>query len=405
MKTPLPDPSRPFVFTAFEPSGDLLAARLITELKAREPDRPVLGLGGEHMQAAGATLIANSTQHPAMLLGALSQIAWHRGLMKQLRQTLADQNPLAFIPTDSPAGNWAVCKIARKHHPTAVITHLVMPQLWAWAAWRIRRLRRLTDHVMCMLPFEPDWLKQRGVAGTFIGHPMFDPPPPTTPPEQLSTTACPKLALMPGSRAAELSRNLPVMLETVRLLAPDHPDLTIAIAARTPQDADRINQLIQHHPAPPAPPTPTPIVIAEQTEAVIDWADAVLVTSGTATLQLTARRKPMVTVFVHSPWQWQIGRHLISTRTFTLPNLISEHAESQRIIPEFVPHFGDPAPLADALRPLLSPSPERNAQLAAFDRLAEPFTARHFAPDAADVLHRVITDLAQRHDTPASQTV
>ncbi|MEM1212930.1 MAG: hypothetical protein AAGI68_11615 [Planctomycetota bacterium] len=390
------DPTRPFVFTAFEPSGDILAARLITELKAREPDRPVLGLGGQHMQAAGATLIADSTQHPTMLLGALSQIAWHRGLMKELRDALADQNPLAFIPTDSPAGNWAVCKIARTHHRSAVITHLVMPQLWAWGTWRIRRLRRLTDHVLCMLPFEPDWLRERGVAGTFIGHPMFDPPPATATPAELLDSASPKLALMPGSRAAELTRNLPVMLEAVRLLAPEHPKLTVAIAARTPHDAQRINELIQQHPTPPTPPTPKPIVLAEQTEAVIDWADAVLVTSGTATLQLAARRKPMVAVFVHSPWQWQIGRHLISTRTFTLPNLISEHAESQRIIPEFVPHFGDPAPLADALKPLLTQSPQRDAQLAAFDRLAEPFTAQHFAPDAADVLHRVIAQHAQR---------
>ena len=86
---------------------------------------------------------------------------------------LGQHDIAAHVPVDSPAANWSMCRATRNVQPNASVVHLVGPQLWAWAEWRIRRLRKLTDHVMCLLPFEPAWFGERGVSGTFVGHPLF----------------------------------------------------------------------------------------------------------------------------------------------------------------------------------------------------------------------------------------
>ena len=169
------DPNRDILFTAFEPSGDALAAPMITRLLEQHPGLRVWALGGPKMLAAGADLIETTTDNPAMLLGAASQARAHQQRLKRLTKWLNDHKLAALVPVDSPAANWSICKLVRKTQPAAKIIHLAAPQLWAWAPWRIKKLRRLTDHVLCLLPFEPDWFTARGVRATFVGHPLFDP--------------------------------------------------------------------------------------------------------------------------------------------------------------------------------------------------------------------------------------
>ena len=222
------------LFTAFEPSGDALAASMITALKQFNPKLEVWAMGGPKMQAAGAQLLEQTTDNATMLLGVASQIPAHRRRLRRLTRWLADHDLTALVPVDSPAANWSICKRVRRAQPKAKIIHLAAPQLWAWAPWRIKKLRRLTDHVLCLLPFEPDWFSSRGVPATFVGHPLFDPPPdlrkPTHATASLLKNTKPKIAFLPGSRPSEIQANLPTILKVFSALKWRHKEMHGAIA-------------------------------------------------------------------------------------------------------------------------------------------------------------------------------
>ena len=118
---------------------------------------------------------------------------------------IKEHNPDVVVAVDSPAANWPVCKVARKFGRRVV--HLAAPQLWAWAPWRIKKMKRLSDHVMCLLPFEPEWFEIRGMPATFIGHPAMVQ-------HEISGNELPQgesnIVLLPGSRESEITKNLPM---------------------------------------------------------------------------------------------------------------------------------------------------------------------------------------------------
>ena len=367
-----------FLFTAFEPSGDAHAAPVIAELARRHPDAKIYALGGERCREAGAELLESTTDRAAMLTSALGQIGEHRRRLKRLKAWL-DVHPVdMLVPVDSPAANWSVCKAVRRAHPTAKIVHLVAPQLWAWAPWRVRKLRRLTDHVLCLLPFEPDWFGQRDVPCTFIGHPIVEE---TSPTDVADEDAPPRLAVLPGSRAAEIESNGPTMLTACRRLADTVDGFTAEIAVRDQAAADKVMALADGE----LPPE-TSIVIGE-TEAVLGRATAALVASGTASLQVAAAGVPLVVMYNVSWIGWQLlGRWLVRTRTFCLPNLIAEAEDRPRPVDEFIPHFGDPDPIIEALIPLLTEAEARDQRREALARVREGFAGHDFATEAADAI-------------------
>ncbi|MEX0655087.1 MAG: lipid-A-disaccharide synthase [Phycisphaeraceae bacterium] len=383
------------LFSAFETSGDALAAPLIAELKRRQPDRPIFALGGERMADAGAELIEDPTEHAAMFLGAASQAWQHHQRVRRLRAWLAEHRIDALVPTDSPAANWAICKAVRQTQPETRIVHLVAPQLWAWAPWRINKLKRLSDHVMCLLPFEPDWFNSRDMPATFVGHPLFDDARPddaaaSSASLDLPADGQPRLALLPGSRASEIRANWPTMLEALKRLRPAYPHMRVVIAAASPSRAALIRSL-----SPGGAVPHRAVMITGQASAALDWADAALIVSGTATLHAVSRRTPMAVMFNVKPWAWHLaGRWLIQTRTFTLPNLISESLDLGRIVPELIPHFGDADAVIAALTPLLADDAARDAQRRAFDAITACYADTPYAPTAADTL---LAQLAAEH--------
>ncbi|MEM9753688.1 MAG: hypothetical protein AAF916_09930 [Planctomycetota bacterium] len=387
---------KPIVFTVFEPSGDVLAARLIDEIKQREPGRPIVAFGGPHMEAAGAEILEHTTAHAKMGFGAASEAKELLRRKGVLADWLKENDIAGHVPTDSPAANWSMCRAVRKVRPNAKIVHLVGPQLWAWASWRIGRLRKLTDHVMCLLPFEPDWFGSRGVAATFVGHPLFETPESAnaTKPAVVDAEGQPmrdgetKLALLPGSRPKEIERNWPTMLQVYDQLRHRVPDLAVVIAAVDRERAQQINRLCPGGRVPRGMQT----VIGEAS-AVLDWADAALVVSGTATLQAASRQTPMVAVYNGNMKLWHtVGKLLIQARTFALPNVIGEAMELGRIVPEFIPHDASPEPLSAALTPLLQDPAAREEQLEGFAKIAEVYAALTFRQAAADVLLGQIAD-------------
>jgi len=384
-----PDQPRTIFFAAFEPSGDLLAARLIGELKQRDPSLRFTGYGGPKMQAAGAELIQQTTEHAvAMGHGFLGEVKTHLKRCGAFSDWLKNNDLAAFIPVDSPAANWALCKRVRRHQPGAKVVHLVCPQVWSWAQWRVHRLRRLSDRVLCLLPFEPGWLEERGVPGTFVGHPVFEDAAQTLDAPIAADLPAPqapdavKVALMPGSRRSELEMNWPTMLRAFDAVKAEHPGLIGVVAAREASDEQTLRVVSGEAPWPESL-----TVVGERTPEVLRWCDVVLVKSGTSTLQVASLRRPMVAFYNLDPLKWHAaGRWLVNARTFTLPNIISEWQDGRRAIPEFVPHFGDPAPIADELGALVGDASARAAQSARLARVCEPFASVSFKDAAASAL-------------------
>ncbi|MCX5658650.1 MAG: hypothetical protein NTW19_02880 [Planctomycetota bacterium] len=412
----MPQPAAPgnpgtpgILLTAFEPSGDALAAAMVRQLRAQRPDLPIWGLGGPKMREAGATLLETTTIHASMGAGAAAHVVTHLARLGRLGIWLKEHPIAALVAVDSPGANWSICKLVRKHRPAAKVIHLAAPQIWAWAPWRIGKLRRLTDLVLCLLPFEPAWFEARGVPAVFVGHPLFTgpealPTPPATQelpadhraeidPAWPRAAAGHRLALLPGSRTGEITANFPTMLAAFDRLRERHAELAGVVAAVDAGRGKRIEELIA------ATPTPgggsgggrRPLHVAVgQVERVLAWADVVLVVSGTATLQVASYRKPMVALYNTSWLQYQlIGRWIIYTRTFTLPNLIAEADGQGRAMTELAPHFGAVGPVVEAVDRLLSDPAARAGQTAALQRVCAHFANRPFGELATNEFLRV----------------
>ncbi len=381
----MPDePKKPGVlFTAFEPSGDDHAAAVIAELRRRHPDLPIFAWGGSKMEAAGATIVERTGEAAVMGVPGAGKVFEHHLINRRMKAWLARPPvPIAVhVPVDSPAANFPLCRISRKRGLR--IVHLVAPQVWAWGAWRIKKIRRLTDLVLCLLPFEEEWFLARGVQAKFIGHPLFDEPPDV---EDLDRRASgfgdgtPRLALMPGSRPAELARSFPVLLDAFRRLKRDFPTTVGVVAATRPEVAAQLRAQAERLGGWPEDLR----IVSGDTDAVIRWCEYALVVSGTVTLQITKQCRPMV-AFYHPGWLWYwlVVRWVLSTEMFLLPNLIA----GRRIVLELIPHFGDGEDLAvEVIRLMRQPgyAETERKELAAVVKRFEGLVASKAAADAIE---------------------
>jgi lipid-A-disaccharide synthase len=328
------------------------------------------------------------------------KIRQHQQINRDIQRWLSEHPEVeVHIPVDSPAANFPICKISKKAGRKVV--HLVAPQLWAWAQWRIKKLRKRTDLVLCLFPFEEPWFISRGVPARFIGHPLFDEPldiDTLTERSRLLPDGNPKLAILPGSRPAELRRNFPLLLNTFKALRQSNPELVGCLAATTEsvredlyQRANRVGGW----------PEGLDVRVGE-TDLVTRWCDLALVVSGTVTLQLAKQAKPMIVVYKVNELVFKVlAKRLIRTRYFTLPNLIA----SQEIVPELVPYYKG----IDRLRLLaeeVMASPERlEAQRLNLRYVSGKFAGKMASSNAADAIEEVAGIAPTTSPRPANAAV
>ncbi|MEM9065150.1 MAG: hypothetical protein AAGB51_06625 [Planctomycetota bacterium] len=375
------------LFTAFEPSGDDHASAVIGELRSRHPDLIINAWGGPKMEGSGATIIEQTGGDAVMGLPGLAKIREHRRINKRIAAWIQENGPTVHIPVDSPAANFPICEIAKKADMRVV--HLVAPQIWAWGGWRIRKLRRLTDQVLCLLPFEEEWFRARGVRAEFVGHPLFDRPLDT---ETLDARVAgfaganeegvPRLAVMPGSRPGEIKANFPLQLESFRELRRRHPNLRGLVAATTPKVEERLRATANELGGWPDGLD----IVSGQADAVIRWCDLALVVSGTVTLQIARQRKPMVIFYRSNPVMYTLlARWLLSTEFFTLPNLVA----GREVVRELVPHFEGHEPITEAVDELISQPKLAEVQAGHLEQIAQQFAGTNASTAAADAIEHV----------------
>src|SRR6516165_4737745 len=160
-------------FSAGEPSGDIHGANLIRALTSLHADLESVGFGGERMAQAGCAHLFPLCNYAVMGLSRVfASLPTFMSLISQADRYFRHQRPDAVVLIDCPGFNWWIAR--RAHYHGIRVFYFVPPQLWAWAGWRVKKMRRFVDHVLCSLPFEEPWYKERGVAAKYIGHPYFD---------------------------------------------------------------------------------------------------------------------------------------------------------------------------------------------------------------------------------------
>jgi lipid-A-disaccharide synthase len=371
------------LFTSFEPSGDDHSSTVIAELRRRHPDLKIYAWGGPEMEAAGAEIVERTGKDAVMGMPGFAKIQEHRQINERIEAWM-DANPIAaHIAVDSPAANFPICKLAKKRNIRVV--HLVAPQVWAWGKWRVNKLRRLTDMVLCLLPFEEKWFEERDVPAKYVGHPLFDI---ELDHEALAASAAtmpegsPKIALLPGSRPKEHERNFPLLLESFRRLKQDRPGVVGVVAATTPEVAKLLRAKAQTLGGWPEGLT----IETHNTDAIVKWCDLSLVVSGTVTLQIARQKKPMVIVYkTGRMFFWLFAKWVLIAPFFTLPNLIA----GREIVPELVPHFGDAEPIVQEATRLIEDDSYAQQQRDDLGKVTQQFEEMDTCKHAADAIERV----------------
>lgn len=389
---------RPAVlFTAFEPSGDDHAAAVIAELRQRRPDVTVYAWGGPKMERAGAQIQERTGDDAVMGLPGLAKVLEHVRINARIDAFMAEHPIVLHVPVDSPSANISICGIAKKRG--AKVVHLVAPQIWAWGRWRIHKLRRLTDMVLCILPFEEDFFRHRYVPARYIGHFLFDR---SIDPAALDRRASvfgdgsPRIAMMPGSRPDELRRHFPLLLETFRALTARYPGARGVVAATSDRVAGDLRQTAARLGGWPD----NLRIVVQDTDAVVRWCEVALVKSGTVTLQVAKQLKPMVVFYNKSnPILYLLAKLILSTKVFSLPNVLAR----RRIVTELIPYFGGPGPLIRAAQQIIDDPDRAESQRNDLARVLQPFRDRNAASAAAEAIDHFLPKASDISGEPLPQ--
>jgi lipid-A-disaccharide synthase len=370
------------LFTAFEPSGDAVAAPVIAELSRFGDWLEIYACGGPRMEEAGATLLERTADGGSMGLKALHRGLTVRRLIGRIRSWAEDRRVVAHVPVDSPAANFPIGGAMRA--AGARVIHLVAPQMWAWGRWRTGKLRKLTSLVLCVLPFEEPWFNERRIPARFIGHPAVNRPIDLDDLRERMhglPQGAPRLGIFPGSRGHEIRANTRLLLDAYAELQGRHAGMCGVIVAANPQLARVIRRR--------ANVFPTGLhMITGSADAVIAWCDLALAVSGTVTLDIAAHRKPMIGVYRTGPLSWLLAKLLIRSPHRLLPNIIAE----REIVPEFVPYMGGPMPIVRQASRILLDSKRGAIQSEELYRVCLRFANHDPADEAARAILQLIRE-------------
>lgn len=381
-----PERHRPLTVAliAGEVSGDLLGAAVARALAARQPRLRMVGVCGPRMQAAGVEALGSIDTLSVMgLVEVLRELPRLLRFRRQLIGQLTAVQPDVVVGIDAPDFNLGVERhLRRQGIPTL---QLVCPSVWAWREGRVKTIAAAVDRVLCLLPFEPAFLAERGVAADYVGHPLadeIDPEPQTLPARQQLGLASdgPLVAILPGSRHGEIHYLAGVFARAAAQLAAQRPGLRFVTPVAHPALRAAIDAAIRAH-----APTLDWTLLDGQSREAMQAADAVLLASGTATLECLLLDRPMVVAYRGSAltaWlMLKVG--WLKTRFVSLPNLLA----SRPVVPELLQDAATPQALAAELADLLE-GPAAQAQREVFAAVREQLRC-NAATRAADVILRV----------------
>ncbi|MEE9441663.1 MAG: lipid-A-disaccharide synthase [candidate division Zixibacteria bacterium] len=327
---------------AGDPSADFPGKNLIEEIKRCDSNIDIFGLGGPIMQEAGLSSLADYKK--LAVLGfweIIPQVFFFRKLLKQAVIKIENSNPMAVILIDYPGFNLRLAR--RIKHLGIPIIYYISPQVWAWGKKRLAQIKYLVDLMLVIFPFEEEFYRRHQIPVKFVGHPIIDRyqdfPDAETCRDKLKIESGKKLiALLPGSRIQEVKRMLPVMIESAKRLShyESHPEFIVAGVDNVPRSIyDNIISGSEIR------------MIIGQTPEIINAADLVITSSGTATVEIAYFGTPMVVIYKTGVLTFRIAKWLISLDSIAMVNIIA----GRKIVPELIQ---DDASVANITREAIS---------------------------------------------------
>jgi lipid-A-disaccharide synthase len=356
-------------FCAGEPSGDIHGANLVRHLRQLDPTVECVGFGGDNMQAAGCRLLYPLCRLAVMWFArVLANAPVFLHLLSRADRYFRQYRPDAVVLIDYPGFNWWLAR--RAHFHGIPVFYFVPPQLWGWAGWRIKKMRRWVDHVLCSLPFEQKWYRERGVQAEYVGHPFYD----ELPRQQLDRAFVETqrergqtiVGILPGSRTQEISHNLASQIRAARLVHQERPGTRFLVACFRPAHQHLIDAYLRRHPGLPIE------THVGRTPEIIELSTACLTVSGSVALELLYRKKPSVIVYRIGKLDLRVARYFMTTKYICLVNLLA----GKELFPEFLTDHCPAKALAKPIVTWLTDPESHAALLADLDalcaRVAEP---------------------------------
>lgn len=380
--------SRPIIsMVAGETSGDMLAARLLSGLRPRLPDSLMHGIGGPRMAEQG---FVNDWPMDKLSVRGLFEVLMHyreiSGIRKNLKQQLLAEKPDVFIGVDAPDFNLDL-EIQLKQAGIPTI-HYIGPSIWAWRGGRIKKIAEAVSHMLVIFPFEEQIYRDAGIPVTYVGHPLAQ-----VIPMEIDTAAAREelgldprfkvVAILPGSRISEIKYNTEAFIGAAKILIQRDPNLQIVVPMAGNKQRSYYIKLVVA-----ARLEGVPILLIDgRSHTAIAAADAVLVASGTASLEVALFKKPMVIAYRMMEASWQILKHMGYQPWVGLPNIL----EKEFVVPEFLQSAATPEAMADAIWLQLN---DDNMQ----KNLKDRFTAMHHSllRDTANISAQAVLDVIAR---------
>src|SRR5271156_162089 len=377
-------PPIPLLISAGEASGDMYAARLAIALRKRM-DVALFGMGGPQMRAAGVDVV---TDYSEVSVVGITEILSHLpSLIRAMRRLVSEaerRKPPFAILTDFPGFH---LRLARKLRPHGVRNiYYICPQFWAWRPWRVRIVRRRFAQALCIFPFEEAFFGGAGVPTKFIGHPLVGAMQATQTREEFCRQhnldpAKPIVAILPGSRHAELAQHMPVIREACQRIQEQHP-VQFVLAAAPLSNFGKLQSGWSG--------ALNVRVVENQTYNALAAADAAIVSSGTATVEAALLDVPMVVVYRVTPLTALLAKPLVRTSYFSMVNLIAE----RRVVPELIQKDFTPAKVAAEVLRLLNNERAREELRAGLAEVRKRLGPPGAVDRAADAIAALLSTVA-----------
>lgn len=377
-----------------EPSGDAHAAKLVGALREASPetDFKFFGAAGARMREAGVEEIVSADNLAIVGLPEIARaLPMFLTTFKKLKRAALEKIPDVVILVDFPDFNLKLAKSL--HKKNFKVVYYISPQLWAWRGHRIKTIKKSVDLLLTILPFELDWYAKRGVSHVFyVGNPLAREVYSKSTKEEFCRAhnfdaSKPIIALLPGSRQKEITRILPPLLETVRLMYEKNKDLQFIIASVSDEKSATIKTIIAEAERENLKLPEVLSIVAGETREILNAADAAAVTSGTATLETAIIGLPSAIVYKTSALNYKLLRPLISVEHFGLVNLIA----GERIVKEFIQNEFTANRLAAELFRLLEPT-ENRLMREKLRRTTEKLGSGGASKRAAERIIKLLTD-------------
>ncbi len=368
------------LIVAGEASADLHASRALEELTRLRPGVRAFGVGGPRLRAAGLEALAPAEDISVMgIAEVLPRLPRILGILRALAAAAARRRPKAALLVDLPDFNLRLAaKLKRLGVP---VVYYVSPTIWAWRQGRARKIAKVVDRMLCILPFEERFYEGTGVSARFVGHPFAERPPPAEPGAYRAGLGLPAarttVALVPGSRPGELKRIFPAMLAAAERIRALRPDAQFVVPVAPTLARAQLEPYLAGHRA-------IEVKLVEgRTEEVVGASDAALVKSGTSTLETALMLRPMVVVYKLSWLSYLVGRLLVRIAHFALVNILA----GRGLVPELLQGDASPERMAAEIERLLGDRAAREEQLRGLREvrasLGEPGAARRVAEEVA----------------------